>query len=112
MKRVSVSSVIIVLVLMIPLTGREVDTTNQHHQQSPDEPSRSSIALADVGGTGEDADSTLFMSRMFSDMELSILNTYATTTKHNATLNLTEYLLPGWTLYNATMMLNNLTAAP
>ncbi len=110
-KRVLVSSVIIVLVLIIPLTGREADTSSWH-RQSPDEPGRTSLELADVGGTGEDADSTLFMSRTFSDMQLSILNTYAATAKHNETLDLTEYLLPGWTLYNATMMLNNLTAAP
>ncbi|MCK5303312.1 MAG: hypothetical protein KAJ96_09240, partial [Candidatus Thorarchaeota archaeon] len=106
-----VSSVIIALVLMIPLTGHEADTSSWHHQ-SPGEPGRTSLELADVGGTGEDADSTLFMSRTFSDMQLSILNTYAATAKHNETLDLTEYLLPGWTLYNATMMLNNLTAAP
>ncbi len=112
MKRVLVSSVIIALVLIIPLTAREADTTNRYHQQSPDEPSRSSLALADVGGTGEDAASTLFMSRTFSDLQLSILNSYNAPDHHNGTLNLTQYHIPRWTLYNVTMNIENLTAAP
>jgi len=112
MKRVLVSSVIIALVLIIPLTAREVDTSNRHHQQLPDEPSRSSLALADVGGTGEDAASTLFISRTFSDKQLSILNSYNAPDHHNGTLNLTQYHIPEWTLYNVTMNIENLTASP
>jgi hypothetical protein len=111
MKRVLVSSVIIALVLIIPLTAREVDTSNQYHQQSPDEPSRNSLALADVGGTGADAASTLFMSRTFSDKQLPILNSYNAPDHHNGTLNLTQYHIPGWTLYEVNMDIENNTAA-
>jgi hypothetical protein len=112
MKRILVSSAIIVLMLIIPLTGREADTSNQYHQQSPDEPGRNSLALADVGGSGEDADSTLFMSRAIADKQLSILNSYNAPDHHNGTLDLTQYHIPGWTLCQVKMDIENNTAAP
>ena len=68
--------------------------------------------LASAQGQGQQNTAVEYFSREVSNLTLSILNTYNTPAKHNGTIDLTPYLLPGWTLYQTEITTINLTAAP
>ncbi|MBS3795920.1 MAG: hypothetical protein KGY80_13535, partial [Candidatus Thorarchaeota archaeon] len=52
------------------------------------------------------------MSRTITDLNTSVLNTYAKPENHNGTINISDYQIPGWTLYNTTIDIESLRGGP
>ncbi len=93
-----------------PFDGRGVGNPAQSRDIMGRE--HSPFIESDYGGTGSDLTTTAIMSRAFSGGNLSILNTYGSPDEHNATIDLSDYQIPGWTLYNVTIDIESLVAAP
>ncbi len=66
--------------------------------------------LASVTSSGNNLESLAFMTRSFESQSLQVLNSYTNPSQHAGQLNLSEYLIPGWSLYNATMDISSITA--
>ncbi|MHA2378531.1 MAG: hypothetical protein ACXADO_02475 [Candidatus Thorarchaeota archaeon] len=82
------------------LQGKDVDLN--------DFPART----ASAGGSGDDAQAVAFMSRTLEGQVLSVLNSFANTSRHSGIIDLAGYHEPGWTLYRAVMDVDNFTGAP
>ncbi|MHA2356900.1 MAG: hypothetical protein ACXADC_17145, partial [Candidatus Thorarchaeota archaeon] len=65
---------------------------------------------ASAGGAGNDTTTELFMSRKFTNNLTRVNNTYGWPTNHNNSIDLTQYHIPGWTLYQADIGANTITA--
>lgn len=65
---------------------------------------------AQASGSGNEFTATQYMSRVLTDQSLSIANTFANPDHHNGTLDLSSYLIPGWTLYKVISETKNITA--
>jgi len=70
--------------------------------------------LADVPSptAGQSRSATAFLSVSVTDRSMYVHNYYYDPATHNATLDLTPYLVPGWSLYRVEIDVDNLTAAP
>jgi len=79
---------------------------------SPKASPSDSATTTEVGDTGSDLSSMMFMTRESLKHQIPILNTYANTTDHSTLLDLVEYQIPGWTLYQVVLDVENMTAAP
>ena len=69
-------------------------------------------ALSQAGEQGNQQASLMYMSRFLTSKSCSIFNNYSAPLHHNGTADFNEYLLSGWTLYNVTIDIENITAAP
>ena len=111
MKRSLIPLAIILLMLALPRPLSERAATIERVGQ-PNAALEYFGDLSSAGDSGAAMSATEFMSRSLDSLQISIANSYTDSGTHSGELDLTDYLIPGWTLYNATMMLNNLTAAP
>ena len=103
--------VLLVMLLLVTPTQKPVhednDKTHAVNQDAPLQHIQSSI-----NDTGESRNGTQFMSRTITDLNTSILNTYTNPENHNGTINISDYQIPGWTLYNTTIDIGSLSGAP
>ncbi|MHA2191178.1 MAG: hypothetical protein ACXAAP_13185 [Candidatus Thorarchaeota archaeon] len=72
--------------------------------------SSESQSLATAGGIGSNTGSIANISRSFSGILTSVLNSYSDVSTHTGILDLSSYQVPGWTLYNVTILMDDLTA--
>ena len=110
MRRALVPLIIVITILVIPQSA-DRQLCDRESYQPPIAAAGDGLFAAAAGGSGTSTQSTQFMSRTLTSQLLAITNTYGATAKHNGTLNLTQYLLPGWTLYKMTMTIQNITAS-
>jgi hypothetical protein len=110
MKRMLLPLVFIVL-LIVPYSG---DNNAIVHTNSETSENRGMDmnSLASAGGSGSDENSVLYMSRELTGIQTSVLNTYSSPANHNGSIDLSQYLISGWTLYRADLDVENITAAP
>ncbi|MFW9850526.1 MAG: hypothetical protein ACFFF4_15450, partial [Candidatus Thorarchaeota archaeon] len=66
--------------------------------------------LSDAGGLGDPSQAVVFFSRQINGQSMSLINSYAAVNTHSTSLDLSNYWVPGWTLYNATMSVSGMTA--
>ncbi|MBY8997158.1 MAG: hypothetical protein KGD60_05460 [Candidatus Thorarchaeota archaeon] len=66
--------------------------------------------LSSATSSGSNLESVAFMTRSFESQSIQVLNSYASTSQHFGQLDLTDYLIPGWSLYNVTMDVSSITA--
>jgi len=98
MKRVIVVMTIMIVILAFPLSTESPldlinhDTSNQHGM-------REQSSFATTSGKGDTRTSTKFASRQVTGLDLQILNSYASTGVHSASLDFSDYLIPGWSFY-------------
>jgi len=111
MKRSLIPLAIILVMLALPLPLSESAATIERVGQ-PDAARDYFGELSSAGDSGAAMSATGFMSRNLDSLQISIANSYADPGTHSGALDLTEYLVPGWTLYNVTILTNNITAAP
>ncbi|MFW9889066.1 MAG: hypothetical protein ACFFER_12840, partial [Candidatus Thorarchaeota archaeon] len=102
---------IVIFLLLVPYSGDNneilhADTESSAHKV------KEMKSVASAGGSGTDENSVLYMSRELSELQTSVLNTYISPAAHNGTLDLSQYLVSGWTLYHANLDVKNITAAP
>ena len=109
MRRILVLLIIVVAILATPQSADQ-QLCDRESFQPPIPAARDGLICAAADGSGSSTQSTQFMSRTLTNQLLTITNTYAATAKHNGTLGLTQYLLSGWTLYNVTMNVDDITA--
>jgi hypothetical protein len=113
MRKVLISLVIVTLMLSVSLnpTG---DITSQLLTPTPsaEKPQGGVKSLASASGTGDSLSSTQYMSRGINSEQISILNTYADTGTHSGEIDLSSYLYPGWHVYEVTVDVNSIEAAP
>ncbi|MHA1770321.1 MAG: hypothetical protein ACTSYL_02200 [Candidatus Thorarchaeota archaeon] len=105
--------VVMILTLLFPVTTITKDSpiinssngiSGSHIQEN--------LFIAGAEGQGQQSNAISYFSREITGLSLPVLNTYDAVSQHNGSLDLTPYLLPGWTLYNVTMKIDNITAAP
>ncbi len=87
------------------------DAFRQSDENIPEVVSLPSPA-SEAAGHGTSRQVVLTFSRMFDSQVVSVLNSYSNTSVHQGELDLSKYQVSGWTLYNVTMEITNLTAAP
>ncbi len=66
--------------------------------------------LSSAGGQGDNRQSVAYMTRTFTGQELAILNSYLSPNTHEETLDLSQFQIAGWSLYEAEMDVNSITA--
>ncbi len=103
---------LLLAILLLPMNSEQkagTDTKGNSDSQPAFENMEYCI-IAEAGGTGANFPVTQYMSKSLSDQSLSIRNTYINVDHHNETLDLSPYLIGGWTLYRVDMDVNNLSA--
>ncbi|MHA2300663.1 MAG: hypothetical protein ACXACD_06895, partial [Candidatus Thorarchaeota archaeon] len=111
MRRVLVPLVIIIVMLALPAPIQNTLSTDKT-QETQSAFLTDSLYTASVEGSGDQGLQVTYFSRSFTNKQLRILNSYNSPETHNGTINLENYLIPGWTLYQITIDVENLTAAP
>ncbi|MGD9397894.1 MAG: hypothetical protein PVJ05_15765, partial [Candidatus Thorarchaeota archaeon] len=111
MRKALISLVIVALMLTFPITANDSQDESVLSAE-PNTPMRSSPSLAAAGGSGNSIPATQYMSRVISGEQISILNTYADTSTHSGVIDLSSYLSSGWHIYEVTIDVNSMTAAP
>ncbi|MHA1927620.1 MAG: hypothetical protein ACTSV2_03460 [Candidatus Thorarchaeota archaeon] len=109
MRRIILSITLITLMLLVPPSA--LDTTSHSPEPTSNLPLTPNNYLESASAQGDDGVATSFMSREISGQSISVMNSFVNTAHHNGTLDLAPYLIPGWTLYNVTITLDNFTAS-
>ena len=111
MRKAWISLVIVAIMLTFPITTNNnlEDSLQTSNLNSPQ--SRFSN-LASAGGLGNSIPATQYFSRIITSEQISILNSFANTTKHSGEIDLSTYLSPGWHVYEVTVDVNSMVAAP
>ncbi|MCF2136232.1 MAG: hypothetical protein K9W43_03245 [Candidatus Thorarchaeota archaeon] len=102
---------VMILTLLFPVTPITKDSpviTSTNGTLGPT--IQENLFIADAGGQGQQSGATVYFTQDIPSQTLSVLNTYATPATHNGNLDLTPYLIPGWTLYKVEMNIDNITA--
>ncbi len=68
------------------------------------------VSSSSVTGSGNDINSIMTFSRNIQSPDIDIMNSYANTSSHAASIDLSSYQLPGWTLYEVQVDANSITA--
>ncbi len=68
--------------------------------------------VASEGGAGNPIQSVLYLSRVINGQSVLLLNSFVDLTTRTELIDLSSYQEPGWTLFQATVTANNITAAP
>ena len=111
MRKALISMVIVALMLTFPITTN--DNLEEFVQVSDlSKPMNEYSSLASAGGSGSSIPATQYMSRVITSEQISILNTYADTSTHFGEIDLSSYLNPGWHVYEVTVDVNSMVAAP
>ncbi|MHA2014341.1 MAG: hypothetical protein ACTSUH_01125 [Candidatus Thorarchaeota archaeon] len=108
-----VTALAIVALLCVPQsilpTHTDISSANPRRPIMTIQPPVLAGALSPAVGQSRSA--TAFISVSVTDRFLHVHNHYVDPATHNATLDLTPYLVPGWSLYRVEMDVDNLTAA-
>ncbi|MHA2206190.1 MAG: hypothetical protein ACXABC_10040 [Candidatus Thorarchaeota archaeon] len=111
MRRVLVMLVVAMMMLLAPPIST-IDTYSNQVISPSILIDDNKVELASAGGGGNQFIATPFMSRTFGALQSSIFNSYINTGFHSGEIDLNQYLLPGWTIYNVSLNIENITAAP
>ncbi|MHA2374463.1 MAG: hypothetical protein ACXAEB_15765, partial [Candidatus Thorarchaeota archaeon] len=109
MRRILIPVIIALILLIATPTGDAIPEGYQVHDGLILE-SSDSQTLSTAGGFGNNAGSVANISRSFSGILTSVLNSYSDVSTHSGIIDLSNYQVPGWTLYNVTIIMNDLTA--
>ncbi len=77
--------------------------------QAPNSPERINLQ-AEAQGLGNNVPAIQYMDRIITEQILSISNSYGNPSTHSASMDLSSYQLPGWTLYEVQVDVDNITA--
>ena len=110
-RRLFAVTVLILIMLMPAVLPTNLQRTTALELTPATRPSHFPV-MAGVDGSGNDLSSAMFMTRESLGHQIQILNTYANTTDHSTLLDLLEHQIPGWTLYEVIINVENITAAP
>jgi len=109
MKRVLVFAIIVLAILAIPPTTNEFlnpISIKEIQKQGPHD----LISLSSASGTGDSRAAVVFASRQVSSLSLVLANSYTSTSIHSEELDLSSYLIPGWSLYKVEILSDSMTA--
>lgn len=67
-------------------------------------------SLASAEGVGDELDAVLFMSRTFTNLDFSVMNTFSNTALHTYSLDLSGFHEPEWILSRAVLNIQSLSA--
>ncbi|MFW9850993.1 MAG: hypothetical protein ACFFF4_17835, partial [Candidatus Thorarchaeota archaeon] len=111
MKRIIIPFILIMMFVSLPISSENVSTHPDLLVPFLERGSGSEMILSSSGlGNSMDANSTIM--RNITGLSLSVLNDYLDTSDHSTNIDLSAYQIPGWTIYQAELKLDNLTAAP
>ncbi|MFW9964381.1 MAG: hypothetical protein ACFFCX_12495, partial [Candidatus Sifarchaeia archaeon] len=68
------------------------------------------VLMSDILGSGSSVPILQYLNRSFSDQLTTLSNTYADPDTHESTVDLSSYMIPGWTLYKVVIDIANITA--
>ncbi|MHA2067977.1 MAG: hypothetical protein ACXABY_26750, partial [Candidatus Thorarchaeota archaeon] len=109
MRRTSIPLIVVVLILAMPLSENQVPVHSDHSRTNT--PNAGTQFLpSDASGAGSSSQAMLFMGRTFTGLQTSVVNEYSDSDKHNGSLDLSSYLVSGWTLYKAVMNVTSMEA--
>ncbi len=100
---------ILILGLTIPTPLSTVDYYNADSSSNFPQLNDSGV-ISSVGSTGNDIDSVMIYSRKIQNLNIDIMNSFANTSSHSESIDLSSYQLPGWTLYEVKVDADNITA--
>ncbi len=110
MKRIIIA---VILVLSLVLTSSNSINMPQGlpstFQQAPNSPEGINLQ-AEAQGPGNNVPTVQYMDRIITEQILSISNNYGNTSTHSASIDLSSYQLPGWTLFEVQVDVDNITA--
>ncbi len=109
MKRVLVLAIIVLAILAIPTTTHDL-TKPIIDDANPLEGPSDLISLSSASGTGDSRAAVRFASRQVNSLSIPITNSYTSTSVHSAELDLSSYLIPGWSLYKVEIQADTMTA--
>lgn len=104
---------VLLLILIIIVSSAHL-AGGPFQAEMPDQPGLPRQALptlSSVSQSGNQLDAVLSLTRVVVDQELSILNDYSDMIDHSTVMDLTDYHIPGWTLYKAGIDINTISAA-
>ena len=113
MRKALISLVIVALMLTFPIAPTE-NMTNPYSASSYnlDKPQEGPTSLASASGTGNSTPAVQYMSRVIAGEQISILNTYGDPSTHSGVIDLSSYISSGWHVYEVTVDVNSMAAAP
>ncbi|MBN2229274.1 MAG: hypothetical protein JW779_06730 [Candidatus Thorarchaeota archaeon] len=110
MKRLAVLMVFLMISLLSVPTGNTTLENSYASEFNQDSTFHNFSTLASVEGLGSISDSIAFMTRNISTQSLHIVNSYSNINQHVGELNLLEYYIPSWELYEVSIEVGSITA--
>ncbi|MFW9965339.1 MAG: hypothetical protein ACFFCX_17335, partial [Candidatus Sifarchaeia archaeon] len=110
MRKMTILLVIVLLMLSIPTTINQIDTSNS--DSITNRIQETTLTLSSAGQTGVTLPTSEYMSRTLNTMQLAILNTYSNTGVHSGDVDLSGYLIPGWHTFKVEIDVSSFEAAP
>ena len=110
MKRVSILFALIIIASFIAPAGITNNMHKSTEQDWRDVNPIESVSTASASGGGQIRSAVAYMTRTVSSQSLKILNSYNTPNEHKGQLDLTDYLIDNWDLFNATLEINSISA--
>jgi hypothetical protein len=110
MKRVAILLTLIVFASFITPTGMISNMDKSFEQDWQDYNSINPNFAASAEGYGLTRSSIAYMSRSLNSQSLMINNSYSSTSQHAGQMNLSQFDISGWNLYNVTMDIVSITA--
>ncbi|MFW9889860.1 MAG: hypothetical protein ACFFER_16855, partial [Candidatus Thorarchaeota archaeon] len=99
----------ILLLCQLPSIGH---MENENLKSPPSQPLalEGTAISSSAAGNGAGFDALSFFSRKITTLSSEIMNSYDSPISHSDTLSLTQYQIPGWTLYGVSMSIESITA--
>jgi hypothetical protein len=95
--------------LPLQLASRDHDYSEPLSPQLPGPTNK--VTASSVTDNGNDIDSVMLYSRKVQGLDVDIMNSFADTASHQATVDFTSYQLSGWSLYEVLMNATRIVAA-
>ena len=109
MKRILAILAIMALFLSIPPITQKTAEMNNNEGYSPHGP-QDPLSLSSASGGGNARTAVQFASHQVTGLSLSLENSYSSPNAHSGVLDLSSYLVQGWSLYKAEISANSMTA--
>ncbi|MFX1606293.1 MAG: hypothetical protein ACFFDD_10330 [Promethearchaeota archaeon] len=109
MKRVLALLVIMVAILAIPPSAYSPPDTIEN-KTYPQQGQGHLFSTSSASGTGDSRAAIVFASRQINSLSIDLANSYTSTSVHSWELDLSNYLIPGWSLYEVDISANSITA--
>jgi hypothetical protein len=111
MRRAIISIILMVSLIIVTSTSGYIPQMSSSSSSNLNPSPQDSKSLAEAGSNGNNIPVVQYMQRIITDQLLSVSNSYANPNTHSCVIDLSSYQIPGWTLYEVLIDVDNVTAA-